>query len=139
MKFAIRQLLKSPGFAIVSLVTLALGIGVNTTAFTILNRLLLQGLPYPEPGRLVKVYRTGPQGNDMGQSPGDFFDGTEIDEMLMLRILSLSDDEKRSMAAVDERARTLLQRTESLTSEQMLGLHGTVRGLQFVGAETGHE
>jgi putative ABC transport system permease protein len=77
VKFAIRQLLKSPGFAIVSLVTLALGIGVNTTAFTILNRLLLQGLPYPEPGRLVKVYRTGPQGNDMGQSPGDFFDERE--------------------------------------------------------------
>jgi hypothetical protein len=61
------------------------------------------------------------------ESPGDFFDGTEIDEMLTLRILTLTDDEKRAMAAVDERARGLLARTEALAREQMLGLHGTIR------------
>ena len=61
------------------------------------------------------------------ESPGDFFDGTEIDEMLTLRILTLTDDEKRAMAAVDERARALLERTESLAREQMLRLHGTIR------------
>lgn len=61
------------------------------------------------------------------ESPGDFFDGTEIDEMLTLRILTLTDDEKRAMAAVDERARGLLERTETLTREQMLQLHGTIR------------
>jgi hypothetical protein len=61
------------------------------------------------------------------ESPGDFFDGTEIDEMLTLRILTLTDDEKRAMSALDERARALLARTETLASEQMLGLHGTMR------------
>ena len=61
------------------------------------------------------------------ESPGDFFDGTEIDEMLTLRILTLTDEEKRAMAAVDERARGLLARTESLAREQLLGLHGTMR------------
>jgi hypothetical protein len=61
------------------------------------------------------------------ESPGDFFDGTEIDEMLTLRILTLTDDEKRDMAAVDERARELLTRTEAMAREQMLGLHGTLR------------
>jgi len=61
------------------------------------------------------------------ESPGDFFDGTEIDEMLTLRILTLTDDEKRAMSAIDERARALLARTESLAREQMLGLHGTMR------------
>ena len=64
------------------------------------------------------------------ESPGDFFDGTEIDEMLTLRILTLTDEEKRSMAAVDERAGTLLARTEALAREQLLGLHGTVRSFR---------
>ena len=61
------------------------------------------------------------------ESPGDFFDGTEIDEMLTLRILTLTDEEKRAMAAVDERVRDLLTQTEALAREQLLGLHGTIR------------
>jgi hydrogenase maturation protease len=65
------------------------------------------------------------------ESPGDFFDGTEIDEMLSLRIMTLTDQEKDAMAAVDERARALLARTEGLAPEQMLGLHGTIRGLRI--------
>ncbi len=72
------------------------------------------------------------------ESPGDFFDGTEIDEMLTLRILTMTDDEKRLMAAVDERARALLTRTETLGAHQLLQLHGTVRGLRPV-AEEGHD
>jgi hydrogenase maturation protease len=64
------------------------------------------------------------------ESPGDFFDGTEIDEMLTLRILTLTDEEKAAMAAVDERAGALLARTEALAREQLLGLHGTIRGLR---------
>jgi len=63
------------------------------------------------------------------ESPGDFFDGTEIDEMLTLRILTLTTEEKQAMAAVDERAGTLLERTEALAFEQLLGLHGTLRDL----------
>jgi hypothetical protein len=72
------------------------------------------------------------------ESPGDLFDATEIDEILTLRILSLTEDEKQAMAAVDERARALLQRTESLAQEQMIGLHGTIRGLRVpsVGAQS---
>ncbi len=64
------------------------------------------------------------------ESPGDLFDATEIDEILTLRILTLTEDEKRRMAAVDERARALLQRTEALTGEQTTALHGTIRGLR---------
>jgi hydrogenase maturation protease len=64
------------------------------------------------------------------ESPGDFFDGTEIDEMLVLRILTLTDEERREAAAVDAQAKALLTRTRSLTAEQMMGLHGTVRGLR---------
>jgi hydrogenase maturation protease len=68
------------------------------------------------------------------QSPGDLFDGTEIDEILTLRILTLTDEEKRAAAAVDERVRTLLSRTEVLARDQLLGLHGTIRGPAPTGA-----
>lgn len=61
------------------------------------------------------------------ESPGDFFDGTEMDEMLSLRILTLTDEEKREMRESDERARRILQRTESMAAEQMMQLHGAMR------------
>ena len=64
------------------------------------------------------------------ESQGDLFDSTEIDEILTLRILTLTEDEKRAMADVDERARALLERTESIAREQLMGLHGTIRGLR---------
>jgi hydrogenase maturation protease len=62
------------------------------------------------------------------ESAGDLFDGTEIDEILTLRIMTLSDDEKREMRNVDERARQLLERTESLPAEQFMRLHGAMKG-----------
>jgi hypothetical protein len=65
------------------------------------------------------------------ESPGDLFDATEIDEILTLRILGMTDDEKREMAAVDERARALLARTEALTAADMERLHGTLRDPQL--------
>jgi hydrogenase maturation protease len=71
------------------------------------------------------------------ESPGDLFDATEIDEILTLRILTLTDEEKRQAAAVDGRARELLRRTEALAREQLLGLHGAVRGLRPVAGEPG--
>jgi putative ABC transport system permease protein len=74
MRFALRQLAKSPGFMFTALVTLALGIGVNTTAFTALNRLLLQALPFREPERLVQIWGTSPRNDFGGISPGDYFD-----------------------------------------------------------------
>ena len=58
------------------------------------------------------------------ESPGDLFDGTEIDEILTLRILTMTDREKREMRHTDERVRRLLERTESLPPEQLINLHG---------------
>ena len=62
------------------------------------------------------------------ESPGDLFDATEIDEILSLRILTLGDDEKSEMRAADERSRALLDRTEALTAEDFLRMHGVIRG-----------
>jgi hypothetical protein len=64
------------------------------------------------------------------ESPGEFFDGTEIDEMLSLRILTLTDEEKREMAASDERVRQLLERTESFDEQQLLRMHGVLREIR---------
>jgi hydrogenase maturation protease len=61
------------------------------------------------------------------ESPGDLFDGTEIDEILTLRILAMTDAEKREMASVDARARALLERTHALTAEDVARLHGVMR------------
>ena len=61
------------------------------------------------------------------QSPGDLFDGCEIDEILSLRILTMTDAEKREAAAADPRVRVLLERTEALTADEMGKLHGVLR------------
>ena len=64
------------------------------------------------------------------ESPGDLFDATEIDEILTLRILTLTEEEKRQVAGVDERARALLTRTEALVEEELRALHGTMQSLR---------
>lgn len=64
------------------------------------------------------------------ESAGDLFDSTEIDEILSLRILTLTDEEKADVRAADERARLLLDRTESLSNEDLLHLHGAIRELR---------
>jgi hypothetical protein len=58
------------------------------------------------------------------ESPGDLFDGGEIDQLLVLNILTLTDEEKAEMAASDPRAREILERTEALTPDQLTALHG---------------
>jgi hypothetical protein len=64
------------------------------------------------------------------ESNGDLFDGTEIDEILALRILTLTEAEKREMRHGDERARQILERTEALPGEQFMKLHGVLRGMR---------
>jgi hypothetical protein len=66
------------------------------------------------------------------ESAGDFFDGTEMDEMLTLRVLTLTDAEKQEMREGDLRARRILERTESLTAESMLKSHGVIRSLREI-------
>ncbi|HXP58859.1 MAG TPA: ABC transporter permease [Dongiaceae bacterium] len=75
IRYSVRQLRRSPGFAVVAILTLAMGIGVNTTAFTVLYRLPLHRLPYPEPDRLIRVFGASPQIHYKGRlSPGNFCD-----------------------------------------------------------------
>jgi hypothetical protein len=69
------------------------------------------------------------------ESAGNLFDSTEIDEILSLRILTLTDDEKREMRQSDDRTRAILERTEAMPDEQFLKLHGVLRGLTPVSEE----
>ena len=69
------------------------------------------------------------------ESPGDLFDGTEIDEILALRILTMTDDEKSEMRNTDERTRKMLERTEALPREHLIRLHGTLRELRSLKQE----
>jgi hydrogenase maturation protease len=62
------------------------------------------------------------------ESPGDLFDGTEIDEILALRILTMTDAEKLEVRNCDDRARRILDRTEMLPPEHFQKLHGALRG-----------
>ncbi len=61
------------------------------------------------------------------ESPGELFDGAEIDEILTLRILTMTDEEKREMLSVDERAGKILERSENLSPEQFMKMHGVLR------------
>ena len=75
VRYALRLLLKNPGFSAVVILILALGIGANTAIFSLVNAVLLRPLPYPEPDRLVVLWeRNLKEGGKHLVSPADFFD-----------------------------------------------------------------
>ena len=61
LRYAVRTLLKKPGFALIAIVTLALGIGGSTAIFTVVDAALLRGLPYKSPDQLYHLWERRPQ------------------------------------------------------------------------------
>jgi hypothetical protein len=88
-RFAARGLRKSRGCTVVAVLTLALGIGVNTAMFTAVQAILLRDLPPAEAGRVVRIFRTSPHSQRWPHSPANFLEQQS------------GNDEFAAMAAVD--------------------------------------
>jgi len=74
LKFGLRSLRKSPGFAAIALLTIAIGIGANAAIFSFIDGVVLKPLPYPEPGRIVRVWEKLPNGDWNSVSALNFLD-----------------------------------------------------------------
>ena len=74
LRFAIRLLIKDRWFTAVAVIALALGIGVNATVFTFVNAVLIRGLPFNDPDRIMVVGTTDARDRDGGSSYPDFVD-----------------------------------------------------------------
>jgi putative ABC transport system permease protein len=74
LKYALRMLMKNPGVSLITVITLALGIGANTAIFSVVNGVLLRPLPYKDPERLVALWENVPTHGRWRTSPANFFD-----------------------------------------------------------------
>ncbi len=82
IRYALRSLLRAPGFTLVALVTLALGIGGTTAIFSIVDGVVLRPLPYPDSGRIIRLNRTAANGNPDSFSAADYRDVKKSASML---------------------------------------------------------
>ena len=111
LRYSLRMLLKHKGFTIVSALTLALGIGINTAMFSVLNTFLFGSLPYPQSERLVRVFRTSPHSQSWPFSAANFFDQHDQNTVF------------EKMAAYNFTSRNLTE--DGHTAERLLSLAAT--------------
>jgi predicted permease len=111
VRYSLRMLLKNKGFTVVAALTLALGIGVNTAMFSVLNTFLFRSLPYPQSERLVRVWRTSPHSQSWPFSAANFFDQHDQNTVF------------EKMAAYNFSSRNLTEQGQ--TAERLLGLAAT--------------
>lgn len=111
VRYSLRMLLKNKGFTVIAALTLALGIGANTAMFSVLNTFIFKSLPYPQPERLVRVWRTSPHSQSWPFSAANFFDQHDQNTVF------------EKMAAYNFASRNLT--AQGQTAERLLSLAGT--------------
>lgn len=131
LRFALRQLRKSPGFSFVALLTLALGIGANTAIFSFFNTLLLAPLPYPESGRIVQVFEAPNTGGLAPTCGGVFMDWQDRATQFEALALLATEDKNLTGAGVPVRVGGASVSAEYL---KVLGVR-PARGRDFTAAE----
>jgi putative ABC transport system permease protein len=124
VRYSLRMLLKNKGFTVVAVLTLALGIGVNTAMFSVLNTFLFRSLPYPESDRLVRVFRTSPHSQSWPHSNANFFDQREQNTVF------------EKMAAYNFTSRNLAEQGQP--AERLLGLAATEDFFPMLGVAPAH-
>jgi predicted permease len=124
VRYSFRMLLKHKGFTVVAVLTLALGIGINTAMFSVLNTFLFRSLPYPESDRLVRVFRTSPHSQSWPHSTANFFDQHDQNTVF------------EKMAAYTFVSRNLTE--ERHTAERLLSLSATADFFPLLGVAPAH-
>jgi predicted permease len=127
VRYSLRMLMKHKGFTIVSVLTLALGIGINTAMFSVLNTFIFGSLPYPQSERLVNVWRTSPHSQSWPFSAANFFDqhdqNTVFDKMAAYNYVSRNLTEQGQTA---ERLTGLAATADFFPMFQVAPAHGRV-------------
>src|SRR5215213_3081777 len=119
LRYSLRMLLKHKGFTVVAALTLALGIGVNTAMFSVLNTFLFRSLPYPQSEQLVRVWRTSPHSQSWPFSAANFFDQHDQNTVF------------EKLAAYNFASRNLTE--DGHTAERLLGLAATADFFPLMG------
>ena len=124
VRYSLRMLLKHKGFTVVAVLTLALGIGVNTAMFSVLNTFLFRALPYPQSAQLVRVFRTSPHSQSWPHSAANFFDQHDQNTVF------------EKMAAYTFASRNLTEQGQ--TAERLLSLAATADFFPMLGVAPAH-
>jgi len=101
LKFALRQLRKSPAFTLIAVITLALGIGANTAIFSIVNAVLLQPLPYPTADQIMVLNESSGPGQDYSVALPDYFDWQK--DNTVFEHLAATHKESRNLSGIPGR------------------------------------
>ncbi|HEY1793948.1 MAG TPA: ABC transporter permease [Opitutaceae bacterium] len=120
LRYAFRQFAKHPGYSAVALATLALGIGVNTTMFSVLNALVLRSSGFRDSGRLVNIFRSSPQSQEWPTSPANFLDYSA--QQKSFQALAAYNNASYNLAEPGQPAQHLAGMVFSGAAFQMLGV-----------------